>query len=79
MMWEGLTKNGAKKQKIKNSSPSARKVALGEEAPSPSADAWHSWKRSPSPSARAWHSGMTFFKFLANGSVQYCRQMQTLG
>jgi hypothetical protein len=51
-------------------------MTLGEEDPSPSAAAWHSGKRSPSPSARAWHSGKTFFKFLANGSVQCCRQMQ---
>jgi hypothetical protein len=57
-------------------SPSSGTVTLGEEAPSPSAGAWHSGKRSPSPSARAWHSGKTFFKFLANGPVQCCRQMQ---
>jgi hypothetical protein len=51
-------------------------VTLGEEAPSLSTGAWHLGKRSPSPSARAWHSGKTFFKFLANDSVQCCRQMQ---
>jgi hypothetical protein len=58
-------------------SPSAGTVALGEEAPSPSVNAWHSGKRSPSPSARAcFHSGKTFFNFLANDSIQCCRQMQ---
>jgi hypothetical protein len=73
-MWEGLKKIG-KNKKIKNSSSSALVGTRGR-GTSPSAGSWHSGKRSHSPSARARHSGKTFFNFLANGSVQCCRQMQ---
>jgi hypothetical protein len=56
--------------------PECHEKALGEEAPSPSAGAWHSGKMPPSLSSRAWHSGKAFFIFSANDSVQRHRQMR---